>query len=184
MKKLLLSSLLAVLSASSFAETLKIDPSHTFPMFQVNHFGISNQRGIFTETSGTVDLDLTKKTGKIDVVIKTNSITTGFPALEKHLKSADFFEVEKYQEMIFKSDKLLFKNDKLVQVDGVLTIKGVSKPVSLNVTEFNIKKHPFTGKTVYGAEANTIIKRSDFGINFALPGLSDEVKITLNIEAN
>lgn len=121
---------------------------------------------------------------KVSVTLPIKEMSVPSDEAKSIVHGKEWFNTTAFPNATFTSSKFEMKDKTHFIAEGSLNIKGVSKPVSLSVTEFNIKKHPFTGKTVYGAEANTTIKRSEFGINFGLPGLSDDVKITLNIEAN
>jgi len=166
------------------ADTFVLDPSHTFPTFEVSHLGFSTHRGRFNSTSGKAVLDVPAKSGSIEVVIDVASIDTGGEKLETHLKAEDFFYAEKYPTMTFKSDKLKFDGDNLVGADGALTLRGVTQPASLAVQNFKCGAHPFNKKAMCGANVTTTIKRSDFGMKYGLPAaVGDEVKIAIQIEA-
>jgi polyisoprenoid-binding protein YceI len=185
MKSLLIASLLAGASAAAFAapENFTVDSSHTYASYSINHMGFSLQSGTFTKINGTVVLDAATHEGKVDVTIDANSLQTFFPERDKHLKGAAFFDVAKFPTLTYKSDKLVFEGDKLTQVQGKLTLHGITHPVNLTVTHFHGGNSPMTGKPVYGANAQTRIKRSDFGIVSYLPGIADEVDLSLTIEA-
>ncbi|WP_035053361.1 YceI family protein [Andreprevotia chitinilytica] len=186
MKKLLAAALVAAFASAAYAApvTYAVDPSHTYSTFAVNHFGFSTVTGRFDKTSGTVTLDLEKKTGAADIAIETASLDSGWPARDKHLKSADFLDVEKFPAMTFKSDKFKFDGDKLVSVDGNLTLHGITKPVTLTVTNFKcVDSHPMMKKPWCGADATATIKRSDFGVAAFVPAVGDDLKLTLEIEA-
>lgn len=183
MNKIILAMMLATSTAWAAPQTFTIDSGHTYPSFEIDHFGISTQRGRFNDTKGTVILDEEKGTAKVDVVIRSESIATGNPALEKHLKSADFFDVEKFPEISFQSDNVIFQGKKPIKIFGTLNMHGVSKRVGLVIDKYITKPHPFTQKPVIGAEASTIIQRADFGLKTALPGVSNDVKLLLNLEA-
>ena len=99
------------------------------------------------------------------------------------MMSPDFFNVEKFPTMYFKSSKLKFDGDKLVGADGELTLLGVTKPVSLNITGYRCGNHPMTKKAMCGADVTTSIKRSDFGMGYGLPAVGDDIKITIPVEA-
>lgn len=165
------------------ADTWSIDPNHTWPRFEVNHLGFSTQLGRFDKTNGKIVLDTAAKTGSIDIRVDTASINMGLEKWNTHLKSADFFNVEKFPAMYFKSSKLKFDGDKVVGVDGELTLLGVTKPVSLTVNAFRCGNHPMNKRAMCGADVTTSIKRSDFGMSYGLPGIGDEVKITVPLEA-
>ena len=165
-------------------ETYTIDPVHSQPMFEARHLGFSQQRGSFAKSTGKITLDRTAKTGTVDIVIDTTSIRTYDPRLDEQMKSENFFNVAKYPTMTFKGDKVVFDGDRVVQVDGDLTLLGVTKPVSLKVTNFVCGEHPINKKPMCGAEATTTIMRSEWGMKYALPrAVSDEIKLTIPIEA-
>lgn len=185
MKKILA---IASLSLTPFivqaADTYEIDPSHTFPTFEVNHLGLSTFRGRFDKTSGTITLDLAKKTGSVDVTIDANSVSTGVAKLDAHLKNEDFFDTAKYPTITFKSTKFKFDGNDLDEVEGVLTMHGVSKPVTLDVDDFVCKPHPMTQRPACGANLEAKIKRSDWGITYLSPNVGEEVKLKIEVEAH
>ncbi|EIJ44217.1 hypothetical protein BegalDRAFT_3399 [Beggiatoa alba B18LD] len=184
MKKTLLSAVLLGLSTTVFAaDTLTIDSTHTFPSFEINHMGFSTQRGRFNSTKGTVVLDTQKKTGSVDIVIDATSIDTGLAKLEEHLRGEDFFNVEKFPTLTFKSTSVNFKDDKPAFIEGNLTLLGTTKPVTLTVNYFNCGTNPITKKYHCGVDATTSIKRSEFGMSTYVPAVSDEVKISIQAEA-
>ncbi len=184
-KQVLIVLICATISAPVFAapETYTIDSDHTFPSFEISHLGFSKHHGRFNNTSGQIVIDSAAKSGSIEVKIDTASVDTGGEKLEKHLRAEDFFNVEKFPTMTFKSNKLNFKGDKLVAAQGELTLLGVSKPVSLNIASFNCGNHPVNKKAMCGAEATATIKRSDFGMKYGVPAVGDEVKLTIQVEA-
>lgn len=183
MKRMFIACVLSVVACAASADNYKIDSSHTFPTFEVRHLGLSVFRGRFDKTSGTVTLDTAKKTGSADVIIDTKSVSTGVEKLDEHLRKADFLDVEKYPQMTFKSNRFDFKGDKLVSVDGDLTLHGVTKPVTLKVNVLSCQEHPMTKKPACGGDLETTIKRSDFGVAYGIPAVSDEVTIRIGIEA-
>jgi len=179
-------ALIVAIGAAAVAaqETYTIDPVHSQPMFEARHLGFSQQRGSFAKSTGKITLDRTAKTGTVDIVIDTTSIRTYDPRLDEQMKSENFFNVAKYPTMTFKGDKVVFDGDRVVQVDGDLTLLGVTKPVSLKVTNFVCGEHPINKKPMCGAEATTTIMRSEWGMKYALPrAVSDEIKLTIPIEA-
>jgi polyisoprenoid-binding protein YceI len=186
MKKVITAALFSAFAAGAFAapEVYTIDPSHTYPTFEVNHLGYSTQRGTFETTSGTVTLDMEKKTGAADIKIDTTSLRTGWEKRDAHLKGEDFFHTAKFPSMTFKGKDFKFSGDKLVSVAGELTLLGVSKPVTLQVSNFKCSPHPMSKKPACGADAMTTIKRSDFGMAAYVPAVSDEVTLRIQIEAS
>ena len=182
MKKILLLSAALLLPATGIADSYTIDPTHTYPNFTINHLGFSTLHGRFGKTSGTVNMDRAKGTGSVDIVIDAASIDTGFKKRDDHLRSPDFFNVVEFPELTFKSTKITFTENGATVV-GDLNIKGVSKSVSLNVDSINCGVHPFNKKNVCGFNASTQLKRSDFGIKYALPAVGDDVMLSIEVEA-
>ncbi len=185
MKKLALALALGGLVASAFAapETFNIDPAHTAPRFEYSHLGYSKQLHRFDKTSGKIVLDRVAKTGSVDVVIDAKSVNTGYALFNEHIQGADYFDTEKYPTITFKSTAVKFDGDKPVAVDGNLTIKGVTRPVTLTVTSFQAMPHPMLKRDAIGANAVTEIKRSDFNMGKGAPYVSDEVTLSLAVEA-
>lgn len=171
------------LGAAAAPETYVIDGSHTYPRFEYSHFGYSNQVSRFDKTSGRIVLDRAARSGSVDVVIDAASVDSGFPVFNSHLQGEDFFDTKKYPTITFKSDKLNFDGDKLASVDGKLTIKGVTKPVRLDVNSFHCMPHPMLKKDACGANAVTKIKRSEFNNGKYAPYVGDDVTLTIAVEA-
>jgi polyisoprenoid-binding protein YceI len=175
---------LAIMSAAQAApETYVIDGAHTFPRFEYSHLGFSTQQSRFDGTTGTITIDRVAKIGSTEIRIDARSVNTGSTLFNEHIQGEDFFDTKKYPEMTFISKDFQFQGDKLVAVNGQLTIKGVTKPVSLMVTSFNCMPHPMAKKDACGANAVAMIKRSDFNAGKYAPGVSDEVKLTIAVEA-
>jgi len=185
MKKLLLAACLSSLAFGVQAATYKIDSAHTFPNFTINHLGFSTMHGQFAKTSGVLEMDRSAGTGKVEITIETNSVYTGFSKRDDHLRSPDFFNAVEFPEITFKSTKVKFTG-KGAKVTGDLTMKGKTKSVVLHVDNIHCGKHPFNPKIteVCGFNATTKIKRSDFGVNYGLPAIGDEVSIDIEAEAD
>ena len=165
------------------ADSYTIDPTHTYPNFTISHLGFSTMHGRFDKTSGTVTLDSKAKKGSIDISVETASISTGLAKRDKHLRSPDFFNAAEFPTITYKSVAVHFNGDIPSMVDGNLTISGVSKPVRLTIDAFKCGVHPMNKKNICGANATTHIKRSDFGMNYGLPAIGDDVNLTFEIEA-
>lgn len=172
------------LSAAAAPETYVIDNNHTYPRFEYSHFGYSTQVGRFDKTSGKIVLDRAARQGAIDVIIDTTSINTGLALFDGHLQGEDFFDTKKFPTITFVSNKMNFKGDTPVSVDGKLTIKGVTKPVTLTLTSFKCMPHPMTKKDACGANAVTTVKRSEFNAGKYAPNVSDEVTLNIAVEAS
>lgn len=182
--KPLIALLAAALAAPALAaESYTIDPRHTHPTYEINHFGWSIQRGRFDNVTGKVTLDRAAKTGTMDVAIDVSSVSTGVAKLDEHLKSDEFFNVAQYPTMNFKSKKIVFSGDKPASVPGELTLLGVTKPVTLIINGFHCAPNAFAKKDACGADAVATIKRTDFGMSAMAPGLGEEVRLLINIEA-
>jgi polyisoprenoid-binding protein YceI len=165
-------------------ETYTIDPVHSQPIFEARHMGFSQQRGSFAKSTGKITLDRAAKKGTVEVVIDTTSIKTYDSRLDDQMKSENFFNVAKYPTLTFKGNNVVFDGDRVVQVDGDLTMLGVTKPVSLKVANFVCGEHPTNKKPMCGAEATTTIMRSEWGMKYGMPkSVSDEIKLTIPIEA-
>ena len=145
--------------------------------------GLSTQAHKFDKTSGTVVLDKAAKTGSVDVVIDMKSVNTGSTVFNSHIQGDDFLGTEKFPTATFKSTKVHFDGDKPSSIDGDLTIRGVTKPVTLKVNSFVSTVHPMNKKEAVGADASVTIKRSDFGAGKYAPAVSDDVVITVSVEA-
>lgn len=177
-------ALAGVLAVPAYAaESYTVDPTHTWPMFEVNHMGFSTQRGRFNKTSGKITLDTSAKKGSVDLTIDTASLDMGFEKWDEHMKSPDFFNVGAFPTMRFTSDKLKFEGDKVVGAEGSFTLLGVTKPMTLAVSNFRCAPHPMNKKQTCGAEISTTLKRSEFGMTKYLPGISDEIRISSPVEA-
>ena len=186
MTKTLLAALLAAGAVTAHAEiaTYAIDPSHTFVTFEANHMGTSTSRGRFDKKEGTIALDKSGKTGKVDITIDATSISTGVPALDTHLKSKDFFNAEKFATGKFTTTKLNFNGDKVSEVEGTLTLLGKTQPDKLKATNFNCYMNPMVKREVCGGDFETTITRSAFGMAYGLNyGLPDSIRLLIQTEA-
>lgn len=176
-------SLAAAAPALAAPVTYTVDNTHTFPRFSYSHFGYSTQLSRFDTTRGTVVYDAAAKTGSVDITIDAKSVNTGYATFNEHIQGEDFLDTAKFPTATFKSTKVIFKGDKPEKVEGQLTIKGVTKPVTLTVTSFQSMAHPMLKKPAIGANAFTVVKRSDFGAGKYAPYVGDEVRIDIALEA-
>jgi len=164
-------------------ETYVIDPTHTFARFSYSHFGLSTQLSRFNQTSGTVVLDKAAKTASVDITIDTKSVDTGYATFNEHIQGPDFLDTAKYPTATFKSTKVDFAGDKPTAVHGNLTIKGVTRPVTLKVSNYVNMPHPMLKKDAIGADASAVIKRSEFNAGKYAPNVGDDVTISVALEA-
>ena len=166
------------------ADTYIIDPRHTYPMFEVSHYGLSTQRGRFARTSGRIQLDRGSGAGSIEVKIDAASIDMGEEGWNQQMRSASYFNSEKFPFITFRSTHMLFDGDRLIGAEGDFTLLGVTRPLKLTVSNFRCGPNPINKRPQCGADAGASIRRSDFGMTRALPGIGDEVRILVGIEAN
>ena len=181
-----LSALLLTMTASAALaapETYVVDGSHTYPRFSYSHLGFSTQLSRFNTTTGKVVFDKAAKTGSVDIEIDAKSVDTGSTLFNQHIQGEDFLDTAKYPKAMFKSTNVVFEGDKPAKIEGNLTIKGVTKPVTLTVTSFQAMPHPMQKKDAIGANAYTTIKRSEFNAGKYAPTVGDEVRIDIAIEA-
>ena len=178
--------LLAILFAAPVhaADSYTIDPTHTWPMFEVNHLGYSTQRGRFNRSSGKFTLDMAAKTGSVDLTIDTTSLDMGFAKWDEHMKGEEFFNVIPYPTIRFTSNKLVFDGDKVVGAEGNFTLLGTTRPLTLRVDNFHCAPFPLTRKMHCGADVSATISRTQFGMAKFVPMVSDEVKLFSPIEAD
>ncbi|MDR3442303.1 MAG: YceI family protein [Legionella sp.] len=172
-------------SAALHAETevFTLDNNHTYVAWTIKHLGFSTQTGKWYASGQLVlDKDHMEKS-KVDVTINVADIVTGLPELDKHLKGKLFFDVEQFPKATFVSNKVIVEGKNKAKVEGVLTLRGVSKPVVLNVTFNKEAMNPINNKMTVGFSATATIKRSDFGMSSLLPALGDEVDLFVGAEA-
>ncbi|MEY3978922.1 MAG: hypothetical protein RLZZ375_351 [Pseudomonadota bacterium] len=186
MSKLLATALLsAAVVTPVFAApaTYGVEPNHTFPRFSYTHLGFTTQQSRFDKTTGTVVYDKEGRAGSVDITIDTRSVSTGSALFNQHIQGEDFLDTAQHPSVTFKSTKVNFDGDKPVSIEGDLTMKGITKRVTLTVTRFVAAPHPIQKKDTIGADAYTIVKRTDFNMGKYAPAVSDEVRIDIAIEA-
>ncbi|MFM0309047.1 YceI family protein [Paraburkholderia sp. RL17-383-BIF-A] len=172
------------LGAFAAADTYQLDPTHTYPSFEADHFGgLSVWRGKFAKSSGTVTLDRSAKTGTVDVTVDPASIDTGNSKLDEHLKTDALFDVAKYPSVTYKGTEIKFDGDKPVEVIGNLTMHGVTKPLNLKIESFKCMPHPVLKREVCGVEASAHFNRADYGMDFgAKYGFNMDTKLHIQAE--
>jgi polyisoprenoid-binding protein YceI len=165
------------------ADTYTLDPNHTYVLWHVNHFGFSNPSGKWAANGILILDEANPKNSKVNVTIKTADIVTGIKDLDEHLQNPLFFDVKQYPTATFVSDKIEITGKTTAKVHGILTLHGVSKPITLEVTLNKIGINPISNKKTVGFTASTHLLRSNFDINTLLPGISDDVNINIEAEA-
>ena len=183
----LLSGLCGLLSfacAAQAADTYKLDAAHTSVVFEISHFGFSEPSGKFAMIDGTLTLDQANPAAsKVSATITINNMVTGVPKLDEHLRSDAFFDIAKFPTAFFESTSVDVTGKDAALVHGNLTVHGITQPVTLNVRLNKIGENMMKKPTA-GFSATAIVKRSDFGMTAYLPGLGDEVKLSITSEAN
>jgi polyisoprenoid-binding protein YceI len=186
MKYALPVAMLAFMTSSAIAVpvTYDVDPNHTYPSFEADHFGgLSVWRGKFDKSAGTIVLDKDKGSGTVDITIDATSIDFGHAKLNEHAKSAEMFDVAKFPTATYKGKLANFKDGAPTEVDGQFTLHGVTKPVKLTINQFKCGVNPMSKKEVCGADASATINRSDFGVNYGDKyGFKQEVKLQIQVE--
>ena len=170
---------------SSYATPYHIDSTRTNVRFAIEPLNTSTINGGFYNLSGQLDYDPTAKTGNIALIIPLNTLNTGNKAFDTTLKSADFFDIEKFPVARFKSTKWHFLSNKdTIKVDGLLTLHGQTNPVTLTATKFNCYLNPILKKSVCGGGFTTTIDRTKWGISkYTVLGMAKKVKLDIQVEA-
>src|ERR1700720_1557675 len=171
-------------AASAAPTTYNLDPDHTHPSFEVDHFGgLSTWRGNFKKTTGTVLLDAKAMTGSVDVTIDAASIDVAHDKLNEHVSSAEILDVAKYPTATYKGTLGGFPNGAPTTITGNLTLHGVTKPVALKINSFKCIQHPMLKKEVCGADASGTFSRADFGVDYGQKyGFKMDVLLRIQVE--
>lgn len=176
------------MAVAAAPETYTMDPPHSIPQFELDYIGFTTIRGRFDKTSGKFTIDRSARTGSVEFVIEAASVTTGDTergsrprTRDEHLRTADFFNVAEFPRLTFKGTSVKFAGEAPAQIDGQLTMLGVTRPVTLKVERWKCGVHPFYKKDACGADAVAKLKRSDFGMKYGIPALGDEVSLHIGI---
>ena len=165
------------------AGTYVTDPGHTKITWSLTHFGFSTYVGQFSKVAATLKLDpKAPQSADLQVTIDTASVGTLNPALDTHLKAPDFLDVAKFPQATFKSTAVKVTGDRTADVTGDLTLHGVTKPVTLQVTFIQGGQNPLDKKYSLGFQAKTVIKRSEFGVKAYSPAVGEEVTLQIDTE--
>ena len=180
---------LAIASVATFTVAkpvdYKIDPTHTATVFTWNHFGFSTPSANFSDIQGTISVDTAKPAdSSVNVTIPLSSLNTNVKALDEHLKTADFFDAEKYPNITFKSTKVQALGKNKYKITGNLTVKDVTKPVVLDAVLNKQGEHPMTKAQSIGFNATTSFNRSAFGVGAYVPNVGDKITVNITTEAS
>lgn len=173
----------SILTTNIYADNYTLEPVHTQILFFCDHLGFSKSQGEFMQFDGSFTFDPEKpENSSAEVSINTASINMDNQKWDDHMKNEDFFNVEKYPSMTFKSTKVENITSNEMNLQGELTMLGQTHPVILKVTHNKSGVHPFSGKFIAGFSATTTVKRSQFGMTYGLPALGDDIEIRLEVE--
>ena len=182
-----LGTLATVSLAPAFAApvTYDIDPEHSYPSFEADHFGgMSVWRGKFDKTTGKITLDRENQSGNVEVSVDVSSVNTGNDKLDTHLKTAEFFDVARYPTATFKGTFAGFKDGAPTEVHGELTFHGVTRPLKLTIRSFKCMPHPFKKVEFCGADVAGTFNREDFGVSWGKNmGFKMETRLAIQVEA-
>ena len=170
-------------AASAESATYIVEPTHTFVTWEAKHFGTSTSHGRFDKKSGTINLDKVAKTGKVELTIDMASMNTGVAPLDKHLTGEDFFNAAKFPEAKFVGTTFIFDGDKVTSVAGSLTLHGKTNPVVLKATAYGCYENPYIKREVCGGDFETTITRSQYDISYGVPGIPDNIRLLIQVEA-
>lgn len=176
---------LSLLAAPAIAEPVAydFDKSHANLSFTYNHLGYSTTDGRFGDWDGTLLIDKdTPANSSIEFTINIDSLDTFWADRDTHLKSPDFFDAAKFPQATFKSTTVEQTGENQLDVTGDLTLRGITKPVTLTVDVLALGDHPMAKKPAAGFAVSTVIKRSDFGMDKFVPYVGDEVTVTFHAE--
>jgi len=177
----------ALSSGASSAAPVKydIDPNHTYPSFTADHMGgLSNWRGKINTSSGSIMLDAAAETGTVDVKMEMKDIDFGHEKLNADARSGQIFDVERFPTATYTGKLVKFKSGAPTEVEGSLTLHGVTRPVNLKINQFLCKPNPATGKETCGADAVGTLKRDEFGVDYGKAyGFKQEVDLQIQVEA-
>jgi polyisoprenoid-binding protein YceI len=176
-------ALASVGAASAWAEQFTIDAGHSSVLFRVKHMGASNAWGRFDNIAGTVDLDEADPAkSSVDITVLADSVNTGAPKRDEHLRGPDFFNVRQFPKITFKSQSVRAAGASAYEVTGTLTLHGVSHPLTVKLEKIGNGQSP-QGEKLLGVETSFKIKRTEFGMDKLLQGVGDDVLLIVSLEA-
>jgi polyisoprenoid-binding protein YceI len=175
--------LAALLSVPVHAATYTFDPSHTYPLFEIDHLGFSIQRGQFDTVRGTLEYDPLQRTGSMEIVIDSSSLDSGHQERDEILKGPGWFNVNQFPTITYRGNQFVFEGDRPVAVEGELTLLGVTQPMRLEITRVKCGLNLAARKRGCGADATGVLRRSQFGMRNGLPFVGDEVRLRIQAEA-
>lgn len=164
------------------ADQYTLDPTHTFPSFEVRHHGVSWMRGKFNRVTGSVILDATGSEDRIEALIDMNSVDTGLEDLNRILRGGLFLDTERHPEARFVATDLSYQDGKPVAARGELTLKGITRPLALEIRDFTCTTHFLSRRPLCGADAIGVIRKSEYGITFGGQLIGEEIRLAIAVE--
>ena len=174
----------SIASPCQGADVYTADPEHTFVSFSYRHLNYSIQTSRFDGVTGIITLNEENNGGTIDMTIDTKSVSTGSAVFNKIIQSEDFFATERFPVATFKSEQFIFNKNGIPPINGEVTIKGVTKPIAIEVSEISCSRNLLTLKYTCGANAIVKLSRSDFNLGKYTPFVGDDVTVNMVIEAS
>ena len=169
-------------AASAQPQSYTLDPTHTFPSVEFTHMGVSTFRGKFTKTAGKVLFDRSAKTGTVEVTVDPASIDFGLAAMNGAARGNNWFKVEQFPTITYKGRLTGFNGDLPTQVEGELTMLGVTRPVTLQLVSFKCLQHPVLKRELCGGDAVGVIKRREFNLGSTTGSIPQDIKLVLQVE--
>jgi polyisoprenoid-binding protein YceI len=173
----------AATSALAAATSYELDPSHTWVVYEIVHFGTSTNRGRFPVKSGKAQIDVQAHTGQLEVTIDTSAPASGVPALDGMMQGERLFRSNEFPTARFVATDMRFDGDKPAEVRGDLTLLGVTLPVTLKSQRFNCYTHAMLKREVCGGDFETTIQRSRWGMTWGPHIVADDVRLLIQVEA-
>jgi polyisoprenoid-binding protein YceI len=175
--------LIALLALPAAADEYTVDPEHTYASFEIDHLGFSTQRGRFNRSSGSIVFDPLAQQGSLDIRIDAASLDTGLDLRDDILRGENWFKVSDFPDILYRSQNMIFAGDKPQAVDGTLVMLGEMRPLRLEITRFKCGFNLAKRQRGCGADAEGVLKRSDFGLDNGIPFVGDEVRLRIQVEA-
>lgn len=173
----------ATLPAAAPPQDFTLLPEHSFVQFEVLHFGTSTSRGRFGPLSGLATLDRTARRGEVSLRVPTAGVNTGLAVFDARLRQPDLLDSEGHPEAFFVSRNFRFDGDRLAEVRGEFTLRGRSRPLALKALRFACRTETESRREVCGGDFEAVFLRSDYGMNFGLPLVGNEVRLLIQVEA-
>lgn len=174
---------LLALSVEADPPTYRIDPARTTVEFVATQFGVFPAHGHFARMSGRFVYDPTGQAGSVDFDLAASSVSTGWTARDAFIRGEDMFDADRHPVIRFRSTQFVFAQGKPARIDGQLTLRGVQRPLSLTIARFDCGKHGEAGRDACSAEVSGVIHRSEFGMDFLVPIIGDDVELRLMVTA-